>query len=86
MTNVHSARAFIGLIITACADGRSMASSASVSGCLSSVSATSLQSRPFYVQGMENDPEDIFDVVSVGPPFQYVIPSFDVLAVELRLK
>ena len=61
-----------------------MASSASVSGCLSSVSATSLQSRPFYVQGMENDPEDIFDVVSVGPPFQYVIPSFDVLAVELR--
>ena len=55
-----------------------------VPGCLSSVSATSLQSRPYYVQGMEDDPDDIFNVVSVGPPFQYVIPSFDVLAVELR--
>ena len=34
--------------------------------------------------GLENEPEDVFDVTAVGPPFQYVIPGFEVLAVELR--
>ena len=51
---------------------------------LSSVSIAPLSTRPFYVPGMENDPEDMFDVISVGPPFQYVVPSFEVLAVEIR--
>ena len=27
---------------------------------------------------------DLFSVLSLGPPFCYVIPSFDVLLVELR--
>ena len=36
------------------------------------------------MKGVEDDPDDVFDVVSVGPPFLYVIPSFDVLRVELR--
>ena len=39
---------------------------------------------PKLHQGMEDDPEDVFDVVSVGQPFRYVIPSFDVLAMEVR--
>ena len=51
---------------------------------LTSVSVAPLRTRPSYVQGMEDDPEDCFDVVSIGPPFSYVIPSFEVLAVELR--
>ena len=32
---------------------------------------------------MEDDPEDVFDIVSVGPLFKYVVPSFNFLAVEL---
>ena len=51
---------------------------------LSCVSVAPLSTRPWYVQGMEDDPNAMFDVVSLGPPFSYVIPSFDVLAVELR--
>lgn len=39
---------------------------ATSSSTLSAVSAAPLQSRPSYIQGMEDDPEDIFDVVSVG--------------------
>ena len=54
------------------------------SSTLSAVSAAPLQSRPSYVRGMEDDPEDIFDVVNVGPVFKYVIPSFNVLALDLR--
>lgn len=40
--------------------------------------------RPSYVAGLENEPEDVFDVIAVGPPFQYVILGFNVLTVELR--
>ena len=53
---------------------------------LSSVSFAPVTSRPWYDPslGVESEPEDRVCVVSVGPPFQYVIPSFDVLQVEMR--
>ena len=54
------------------------------SSSLSAVSAAPLHNRPGYVQGIEDDQDDVFDVVSVSPPFKYVIPTFDVLTVELR--
>ena len=51
---------------------------------LSSVSITPLTARPSFVPGTENDPTDVVDALSLGPPFQYIIPGFDVLRVELR--
>ena len=51
---------------------------------LSSVSIAPLCTRLGYVQVMEDDPEDRFDVLCVGSPFRYSIPRLDVLAVELR--
>lgn len=57
---------------------------ATSSSTLSALSATPLLSRPSYIQGMEDDREDIFDVVSVGLVFKYIIPSFDVLTLDLR--
>ena len=54
------------------------------SNSLHSVSLSPLSTRPSYVPGEENDPDDEFDVLCVGDPFKYVIPSFDLLAVEIR--
>lgn len=51
---------------------------------LYAVTVVPLAERPSYVVGSESDPDDVFDVIAVGPPFQYIIPGFDVLAVELR--
>ena len=48
---------------------------------LSSVSVAPVTSRPSYVPGAG---DDVIDVLSLGPPFPYIIPSFDVLRVELR--
>ena len=50
---------------------------------LSCVSFADLSSRPSYVPD-DNEPDDPFWVLTLGPSFRYVIPSFDVLAVELR--
>ena len=36
--------------------------------------------RPSYVG---DQPEDEFTVLSIGSPFHYIIPGFDVLSVEL---
>ena len=51
---------------------------------LSSVRLVPLKSRPTYNEADDELPDDIFYVLSVGPPFLYVIPTFDVLSVELR--
>ena len=40
--------------------------------------------RPSFVPGTENNPGDLIDVLTLGTPFYYMIPSFDVLRVELR--
>ena len=50
---------------------------------LSCVSFGDLSSRPSYVPD-DNEPDDRFWVLTLGPSFRYVISSFDVLAVELR--
>ena len=50
---------------------------------LSCVSFADLSSRPSYVPD-DNEPDDRFWVLTLGPSFRYVIPSLDVLAVELR--
>ena len=50
---------------------------------LASVVVTPAQKRPFY----EPSPDvarDVFYVLTLGPPFCYPIPSFDVLSVKLR--
>ena len=41
------------------------------------------QSRPNYDPSME-ETNDCFCVLSLGVPLKYVIPSFDLLAVEIR--
>ncbi len=33
----------------------------------------------------QDGPNDYFYILSVGPKFEYVIPGFDVLAVDLRV-
>ena len=48
------------------------------------VSVTPMSSRPWYHQGAEDEQEDCVCVLSIGPPFKYVIPSFDVLQIQLR--
>ena len=48
---------------------------------LSSVSVAPVTSRPSYVPGAG---DDVIDVLSLGPLFQYIISSFDILRVELR--
>ena len=50
---------------------------------LTCVSLAELSSRPSYVPESD-EPDDMFWVLNMGAPFKYVIPSFDVLAVELR--
>ena len=36
-----------------------------------------------YRPGDEDEPDDMFDVIRMGPPFRYVIPTFDVLSVGM---
>jgi hypothetical protein len=48
------------------------------------VSWAPTQSRPSYDPSGESQVNDCFCVVSLGAPFKYVIPSFDVLEVEIR--
>ena len=47
------------------------------------VSKAPMCSRPWYHPGVEDDQEDCVCVLSIGPPFYYTIPSFDVLQVQL---
>ena len=41
-------------------------------------------SRPQYDPSADDEPHDCVCVLSVGEPFHYVIPSFDVIAIEMR--
>ena len=41
-------------------------------------------SRPWYDPATDEEPNDCVCALSLGPPFRYVIPGFDVLAVEMR--
>ena len=50
---------------------------------LSCVTFAELTARPSYVPS-DDEPDDLFWVLNVGPSFRYIIPSFDVLAVILR--
>ena len=50
----------------------------------SCVSFAPLSSLPLYDPSESDQPHDVFCVLSMGPPFQYIIPSFDTLAVPLR--
>ena len=43
----------------------------------------SKSSRPHYDPSTD-EPDDCVCVLSVGMPFRYVIPSFDVIAIEMR--
>ena len=58
-----------------------------LSSQVSSVLVTPFIHRPSYDPcsgpGSSGEP-DVFRVMSLGQPFCYPIPSFDVLAVELR--
>lgn len=54
-----------------------------MSKSLSCVSFAELSCRPSYVPD-DDEPDDRFWVLILGPSFRYTIPSFDVLAVELR--
>ena len=54
---------------------------ASESSCVYFVPTSS---RPQYDPSKDDDEDDCVCVLSVGMPFIYVIPSFDVLGVEMR--
>jgi len=41
-------------------------------------------SRPQYDPSSDDEPDDCVCVLSVGMPFRYVIPSFDIIAIEMR--
>ena len=43
-----------------------------------------VRSRPLYDHSRDEDEDDEVCVVSIGRPFRYIIPSFNVIAVELR--
>ena len=49
-----------------------------------SVSFVQRPSRPGYDPSTDDVGEDVVCVVSVGSAFHYIIPSFSVLAVEMR--
>ena len=55
-----------------------------ISSALSSVSAVPLSSRPGYDPAVDTKQEDCVCVLSIGSVFGYVIPSFNVLQVEMR--
>lgn len=40
--------------------------------------------RQLYDEAADQQPYDVVQVLSIGLPFRYNIPSFDVLAVEMR--
>ena len=50
---------------------------------LSSVYYTPPNLRPSYRPGEEDEPDDMFHVIRMGPPFRYIIPTFDVLSVGM---
>ena len=52
-----------------------------IAGSLANVRLVPLMSR--LTEDMPGH-KDYFYVLSVGPPFEYVIPGFDLLAVDLR--
>ena len=45
---------------------------------------TLLNLRPNYRPGEEDEPDDMFDVIRMGPLFRYLIPTFDVLLVGMH--
>ena len=51
---------------------------------LACLSVSEPSSRPSSVGDDDDEADDQFWVLHVGTSFRYVIPSFDVLAVELR--
>ena len=55
-----------------------------LSSQISSVLVTPVIHRPSHDPSASNEESDIFLVMSLGEPFCYPIPSFDVLAEELR--
>ena len=50
---------------------------------MSCVSFAPPHTRPLHSPA-DGDSEDVLRVLSIGPSFKYVIPSFDVLAVSMR--
>ena len=60
-----------------------MAVATSQTSCLDCLSFASIGSHPFYDSSTEEDP-DCVCAISIGVPFKFIIPSFDVLSVELR--
>ena len=50
---------------------------------LASVSVSPASARPFYHPD-DNEPQDCVCVLTIGPIFCYVVPSFQVLQVEIR--
>lgn len=48
------------------------------------VSWAPFQCRPSYNPANNNEEHDCLCVLGLGAPFKYVIPSFDVLEVEIR--
>ena len=55
------------------------------SNSLHSVSLSPLSTRPSYVPGEENDPDDEFDVLCVGDPFKGNVAVYKVLNLEMLL-
>ncbi len=51
---------------------------------LASVFPAPKSSQPLHDPASDDEPNDYVYIVSLGKPFRYTIPSFDVLAVELR--
>lgn len=51
---------------------------------LSCVSFAPKSMRPEFDHSVDDEPADCVCILSVGVPFRYVIPSFDVLCVEMR--
>lgn len=60
-----------------------MAEATSLTSGQDCVSFASIGSRLFYDSSAVEDP-DCVCVISIGVPFKYIIPRFDVLSVELR--
>ena len=63
-----------------------MAEGMALSSQISSLVVTPVIHRPSHDPSASNEESDILLVMSLGEPFYYPIPSFDVLAVELRHK
>ena len=59
----------------------STAASTSTTACVFHVPKNT---RQLYDEDADQQPDDVVQVLSLGSPFRYNIPSFDLLAVEMR--